>query len=86
MKRTYLRHCMLHACWVGRVRLCPSGTGREFDIQSTVSPYVQMARALNWLLDNGLASGCGGWIQPNASGLDVLSKWDAKYGAVSGGV
>ena len=82
MKRTYLRHCMLHACSVGRVRIGGDGD-REWTIRSTVSTYVQMARALNWLLDNGLARGENGVLAPTAAGANELYSWDSRFGLVS---
>jgi hypothetical protein len=82
MKRTYLRHAMLHACSVGRVRI-GGDNDREWTVRSTVSTYPQLARALNWLLDNGLARGIDGVLQPTPDGVNTLYGWDSRYGAVS---
>ena len=84
MKRTYLRHCMLHACSVGRVREAPS-VGREWIIDSTVSTYTQMARAVNWLWEMCLVGQDDDVVVPVEDGASVLYRWDAKYGPVSGG-
>jgi hypothetical protein len=80
LRRTLLRHQMLHACSVGRVT---TGETVEWAIRSGVSTYVQMARAVNSLKGADLVHVVEGVLCPTTSGYTELYAWDGKYGQVT---
>lgn len=81
LRWTLLRHQMLHACSVGRVKTTP--LDREWNIKSGVSTYVQMVRALNSLKSAGLVHLVEDVLCPTTSGYTELYAWDGKHGQVT---
>lgn len=81
LRRTLLRHQMLHACAVGRVKTTP--LDREWNIRSGVSTYVQMVRALNSLKGADLVHLEGEELVPTQSGYTELYSWNNRYGQVT---
>lgn len=81
LRWTQLRHQMLHACSVGRVKTTP--LDREWNIKSGASTYVQMVRALNSLKQAGLVSLEDEELVPTKAGYTELYAWDGRHGQVA---
>jgi hypothetical protein len=80
-RRTEVRHRILHAASIGKVRLAPKGSAREWDFKVYFTTYPQMARAANTLWEAGLLQFSDDFeVLPTTAGDNELYRWNNRYG------